>query len=234
MGARYQDPVVGRFAQRDPIGPGYSYASNNPISLSDPSGAAATSIGSPWSNFMNWLGSPQGQITLVAVDVGLLALSVPTAGTTDAILAGLLVGAIFVAATYVISGGTATAGDYFGVFLLGFTIGVAIADVYSAFGAEAGELGAGKPSLTRRALADGGSIEGAAGAEGSMTAERAAGIAPRLTANGERLADFPEGTSEFFQRAEATEYRVSTGYKNMDAFEREFGPAGPKMHWHHI
>src|SRR5438552_14805051 len=79
MGLRYQDPVVGRFAQRDPIGPGYSYASNNPISLSDPSGAAATSIGSPWSNFMNWLGSPQGQITLVAVDVGLLALSVPTA-----------------------------------------------------------------------------------------------------------------------------------------------------------
>lgn len=33
MGLRYQDPVVGRWIQRDPIGDGYEYALNDPITL---------------------------------------------------------------------------------------------------------------------------------------------------------------------------------------------------------
>src|SRR6266545_389249 len=41
MGLRYQDPVVGRFVQRDPIGPGYDYGYNNPLSYWDPTGALA-------------------------------------------------------------------------------------------------------------------------------------------------------------------------------------------------
>src|SRR5207247_16580 len=38
MGARYYDPTVGRFPSRDPIGPGYEYGANNPLSFRDPSG----------------------------------------------------------------------------------------------------------------------------------------------------------------------------------------------------
>src|SRR6266480_2355336 len=48
MGARYYDPVVGRFVERDPIGPGYDYADGNPISFYDPTGRDA------WSDLGGW------------------------------------------------------------------------------------------------------------------------------------------------------------------------------------
>jgi len=38
MGARYHDASVGRFVSRDPIGSGYAYAANNPLSFYDPTG----------------------------------------------------------------------------------------------------------------------------------------------------------------------------------------------------
>lgn len=47
--ARYYDPALGRFTQRDPSGqdPHYLYANNNPITFSDPSGLSATG----WANY---------------------------------------------------------------------------------------------------------------------------------------------------------------------------------------
>jgi RHS repeat-associated protein len=53
MQARYYDPAVGRFLSVDPVGLGasvnssfnrYSYATNNPIALSDPTGAYASGL----------------------------------------------------------------------------------------------------------------------------------------------------------------------------------------------
>jgi len=41
-GARYYDPVVGGFVQSDAVGSGYSYAIDEPINFSDPSGMMAT------------------------------------------------------------------------------------------------------------------------------------------------------------------------------------------------
>jgi len=38
MGARDYDPAIGRFLSRDPIGTGYSYGADNPISFGDPTG----------------------------------------------------------------------------------------------------------------------------------------------------------------------------------------------------
>jgi len=38
FGARYYDSFVGRFTQVDPIGPGYAYATNNPMKFVDPTG----------------------------------------------------------------------------------------------------------------------------------------------------------------------------------------------------
>ena len=42
--ARYYDPAIGRFLGRDPLGEGngYSYVSNNPVNLTDPSGLSAS------------------------------------------------------------------------------------------------------------------------------------------------------------------------------------------------
>src|SRR2546425_13203577 len=91
MGARYEDPVVARFVQRDPIGPGYSYASNNPISFWDPTGATAVlhtaeegRRSQAWTNLL----------MVVA-----LTLAAPvTEGTSLMLLAGLVAGVLFVSA----------------------------------------------------------------------------------------------------------------------------------------
>jgi RHS repeat-associated protein len=64
MGARYQDPVVGRFIERDPIGPGYDYAANSPISFFDPTGMDV------WSDIAGWLGGVGRAVLGGAVAVG--------------------------------------------------------------------------------------------------------------------------------------------------------------------
>ena len=38
FGARYYDPGIGRFTQRDPFGGGYVYGSDDPVNRLDPSG----------------------------------------------------------------------------------------------------------------------------------------------------------------------------------------------------
>ena len=64
--------------------------------------------------------------------------AIPTGGASlvlYAVAGGLIVGTIFVAATYVLSGGQATFDDYVNAFALGFTIGAVIGGgVYAAFG----------------------------------------------------------------------------------------------------
>jgi RHS repeat-associated protein len=43
-GARYYDPYIGRFTQRDPAGDGvnwYAYTANNPLKYTDPTGCVA-------------------------------------------------------------------------------------------------------------------------------------------------------------------------------------------------
>lgn len=142
MGARYLDPLVGRFIERDPIGPGYGYADNNPISFTDPSGLATVSWGTWGSNFQNLMGLSNVRMAItVTLAVVAVATAIPTGGGSLALYAaiagGLIVGTIFVALTYVTSGGSATLDDYINAFALGFTIGAVIGGgAYAAFGVE--------------------------------------------------------------------------------------------------
>ncbi len=152
MGLRYQDPVVGRFVQRDPIGPGYSYAGNNPVSLSDRTGMY-TQVGTPWQNFMNWLGSEQGREIVTAINtiliVATLASFIPTGGGSAAlymVVAGLIGGTIAVAVTYAVTGGHASANDYYLAFTIGFAVGAVIGGYY--FGVRAAELAAAKATFS--------------------------------------------------------------------------------------
>ena len=182
MGLRYQDPVVGRFGQRDPIGPGYSYASNNPISYWDPTGTTTW-----WGSVLNFFRSPEGQTTLNVIFLAVaVATAIPSGGTSliayAALVGGIVVGAIFVAYTYVSSGGSATFDDYLAAFTLGFTIGAVIGGgVGYAFKVirAAPELGAARATT---ALPQAVRAEEAV-AEGSVAGERTAGIAPRMTAD---------------------------------------------------
>jgi len=171
MGARYHDPVVGRFIERDPIGPGYSYAMNNPILFRDPSGM--TSIFGELKDAWNRGSQTSGGKT--AINIALLAVaiatSLPSGGTSLAIYAavvagGLIVGAIFVAYTYVASAGSASFDDYVSAFTLGFTIGAVVGGgAYALFGVE------GKAALgVGRAIVEQSTREEAEGAAGAVQA----------------------------------------------------------------
>ncbi len=45
LGARYYDPAKGRFTQLDPLGSGYTYASDNPVNFTDPTGLCPDNAG---------------------------------------------------------------------------------------------------------------------------------------------------------------------------------------------
>ena len=200
MGLRYQDPVVGRFAQRDPIGPGYSYAGNNPISLRDPTGETATLI-SPDKTKM--------AIATVALVVALTIIA-PEADLVLILVMGLLVGAIFVAGEAVLSGGHATANEYIEAFTWGFMVGTVIgAGVARAFALRgAARLAASKVSLPM--------TERQAGA--GLLAENNAIATPSLA--GARLAPEFRLTSEDLEAMERE--LQESGYSGA-AFVKESG-----------
>ncbi|WP_159807147.1 polymorphic toxin-type HINT domain-containing protein [Cellulomonas citrea] len=80
VGARFYDPVIGRFISVDPVMNGsdpqqwaaYTYSDNNPVTWSDPSGLL--SWGSAWNSTKSWVVKHQAQI------VGAVAGIVVTAG----------------------------------------------------------------------------------------------------------------------------------------------------------
>jgi len=136
MGARYYDPLVGRFVQRDPLGSGYSYAYNNPLSYVDPSGRTGV-----WGNFLNSLQTGEGMLVVGLIQTSMnLALVYSVIGmTAEVLVSGLIVGAIFVAAVAIVTGGSATADDYVTAFAFGFVLGTSIGGFY--FGVAEPKLG---------------------------------------------------------------------------------------------
>ena len=136
MGARYYDPLVGRFVQRDPLGSGYSYAYNNPLSYVDPSGRTGV-----WGNFLNSLQTGEGMLVVGLIQTSMnLALVYSVIGmTAEVLVSGLIVGAIFVAALAIVTGGSATADDYVTAFAFGFVLGTSIGGFY--FGVAEPKLG---------------------------------------------------------------------------------------------
>jgi len=157
MGARYHDPLVGRFIERDPIGPGYDYAYNNPISFSDPSGMSPLGdVSGLLRGAKNWLEDQWGHNPTFRAAVGLvitvlMAVLIPVGGELiDMLLLGALVGTIFWANTMVASHGTASAADQIAAFSDGFAIGTILYNVAVGFRliGRAGELAAGKAILS--------------------------------------------------------------------------------------
>jgi RHS repeat-associated protein len=84
--ARYYDPEIGRFLGGDPAGGGYDYAANNPISLTDPSGAKELTPGSQFNIACSTCAYGIAQV-IVKMDGSLLILtggSSPTQTTISA------------------------------------------------------------------------------------------------------------------------------------------------------
>src|SRR2546428_1386093 len=126
MGARYYDPNVGRFIERDPIGSGYSYANNNPISFTDPSGATAVLHSAEesrqtraWNNLLM---------------VVMLTLAAPVSGgMSSVLLAGFVTRVIFLLSTLVVPNGQASGTTYIEAFTTRFIVGTVVASVYVSF-----------------------------------------------------------------------------------------------------
>ncbi len=138
MGARYYDPSLGRFMSRDPIGSGYAYAYDDPLSFVDPSGLRGEQPGinggivvlpayynafQPLLDFWNSI-PPFWRDVIVIVAVA--AITIATAGTADIAIAALAVGvaagAAFAAYTYATTG-TTDPQRLFDSFATGFTLG---------------------------------------------------------------------------------------------------------------
>ena len=195
MGMRYYDPVVARWIERDPIGPGYHYAVNNPISFIDPTGAVAW-LGGRLTDFQGTLNqlhdfftyTRTGRTTLFLL-TAIVAIALVPVGVGWILLAGLVTGAIFVAYTAVASGGRATFDDYYAAFTLGFVVGTTIASVYQSFRL------AGEAALARAGPA------ARAGAEARAASAAETRLSGGLAAD-ERLAmDAPDVVSRAAQTA---------------------------------
>jgi hypothetical protein len=117
--------------------------------------------------------------------------------------AGLVVGAIFVAHTYVASGGRASFDEYYASFALGFAIGVTNADVYSLFHAigAARLAAAGAAAETRAAATTEAEVGQGLLAEERVVSEESIAVRAQTAAEGRTLArGAPEGTARGFHR----------------------------------
>jgi RHS repeat-associated protein len=137
MGARYQDPAVGRFLQRDPIGPGYDYAANNPISFFDPTGEFAQIIAGAivggligyglcvWQTG-GWTSETCGKAALIGAAVG--AFAVATFGLGMAAFGvgatgGIAAGSLAAVGAGIATGAAVGAQSYFLASILGIGLG---------------------------------------------------------------------------------------------------------------
>ncbi len=77
LGIRYYDPTLGRFTQPDPTGqdPHYTYAGDNPVNFTDPSGAS-------WYDPRDWTGKVWGRVGLGAGCAAGFTVAVAAAGPT--------------------------------------------------------------------------------------------------------------------------------------------------------
>jgi len=157
----------------------------------------------------------------------------------EALLLGVVVGAIFMAATYVLSGGKATTDDYIAAFSLGFIVGTVIGGFY--FGPEEAVLGAERASLPGAEKAGLSGAERAELATGERLAasEEPFALRAQMAADGGlregsvagRLdsANLPERVSAEFAGGRATP-KVATGD---ETFVRYFDDkvSLPQGHW---
>jgi len=155
-----------------------------------------TAYGTPWQNFLNWLGSSQGKMVIELVNVA-LTLSLVTL-PAEVLVIGLIVGALFVAGEAVISGGKATSQDYVAAFSMGFAIGTVIGGFY--FGIRAAVLGEASLSATEKAGLSG--FDEAASR--AYVAERGfIGQAPRVSSDVEEALAAADRQTELAQAAKA-------------------------------
>jgi len=139
---------------------------------------------------VNFFNTPNGRTTLYLVTaVVAVALAPESGGASLILLAGLVTGAIFVAYTYVSSGGRATFDDYYAAFTLGFVVGTTIASVYQSFRV------AGEAAMAKSAAGIGGRVKNAA-----LRAERRALLREGPSESTELIKGIREGEVRAFHR----------------------------------
>jgi len=133
MGARYYDPVVGRFLGRDPVGDhGYVYALDDPLTFRDPLGldaisdffgwlrgrgsSAVQATQNAWNGAVNWWNGLDPNVRGAIIIVAVAAAIILTGGLAAGPLAGTALGAILgSAAVGATIGAVSSAAIYTGV-----------------------------------------------------------------------------------------------------------------------